>query len=94
MTLAAFPRSTENDFVLDQVRNQLDLRHPPLRVRTRDNLSRSEAVFVGEYVDPRRIEESFGGRVYFAGSYTDNSYPLDSGEGACRSAFLAAGRLA
>ncbi|MGC7095359.1 FAD-dependent oxidoreductase [Amycolatopsis lurida] len=93
VTLAAFPRSTENDFILDQVRGQLSLRFPPLRLRTRSNLSPGEAVFVGEYVDPRRLEESFGGQVYFAGSYTDNSYPLDSGEGACRSAFHAVSRL-
>ncbi|MEV6603866.1 FAD-dependent oxidoreductase [Kutzneria sp. NPDC051319] len=94
VTLAAFPRSTAPDFVLDQVRRQLALEHEPVRVRTRNNLSRSEAVFVGEYVDPRRLEEPLRGKVYFAGSYTDNSYPLDSGEGACRSAFNTVGRMA
>jgi 1-acyl-sn-glycerol-3-phosphate acyltransferase len=94
VTLAAFPRSTGTEFILDHVRGQLSLRHEPLRVRTRTNLSEGEAVFVGEYVDPLRLEESLEQRVYFAGSYTENSYPLDSGEGACRSAFHAVERLA
>jgi 1-acyl-sn-glycerol-3-phosphate acyltransferase/glycine/D-amino acid oxidase-like deaminating enzyme len=94
VTLAAFPRSTRTKFILDQVRDQLNLAHQPLRVRIRPNLSPGEAVFVGEYVDPRGLEESLRRRVYFAGSYTDNSYPLDSAEGACRSAFYAVTRLA
>ncbi|MCS7483520.1 FAD-dependent oxidoreductase [Umezawaea endophytica] len=94
VTLAAFPRSTEDAFVLDQVRGQLGLAHNPVRVRTRSNLAPSEAVFVGEYVDPVRLEEPLRGRLYFAGSGTSNSYPLDSGEGACRSAFEVVGRLA
>lgn len=94
VTLAAFPRSTETDFLLTQVHGQLGLRHPVAKVRVRDNLLPGEAVFVGEYVDPSRLEAPLRGRVYFAGSYTDNSYPLDSAEGACRSAFLAVRRLA
>jgi 1-acyl-sn-glycerol-3-phosphate acyltransferase/glycine/D-amino acid oxidase-like deaminating enzyme len=94
VTLAAFPVSTDDDFILDQVRRQLSLLHEPLRVRTRPNLDPAEAVFVGEYVDPVRLEKPTRGRVYFAGSYTDNSYPLDSAEGACRSAYAAVERLA
>ncbi|MDX3191828.1 FAD-dependent oxidoreductase [Streptomyces sp. MN03-5084-2B] len=94
VTLAAFPPSTEDEYIVARVRAQLELEYPPLRVRTRSNLSPSEAVFVGEYVDPRRLEASLGGSVLFAGSYTDNSYPLDSAEGACRSAYYAVTRLA
>ncbi|UOX85605.1 FAD-dependent oxidoreductase [Amycolatopsis sp. FBCC-B4732] len=94
VTLAAFPKSTEDQYIVDHVTAQLNLAHPPLRVRTRTNLSPSEAVFVGEYVDPRPLEQAFGDRVFFAGSYTRNSYPLDSAEGACRSAFNAVSRLA
>jgi glycine/D-amino acid oxidase-like deaminating enzyme len=94
VTLAAFPRSTEDEDVLDQVRGQLGLEHSPVRVRTRTNLSPSEAVFVGEYVDPTLLERPLRSRMYFAGSYTSNSYPLDSGEGACRSAYEAVGRIA
>lgn len=94
VTLAAFPPSTEDQYILDRVGTQLDLEHAPLRIRTRTNLSPSEAVFVGEYVDPRPLEQSFDDRVFFAGSYTENSYPLDSAEGACRSAFHAVSRLA
>ncbi|MEV4144082.1 FAD-dependent oxidoreductase [Amycolatopsis sp. NPDC049691] len=94
VTLAAFPPSTEDQYILGRIGAQLGLKHAPLQVRTRTNLSPAEAVFVGEYVDPRRLEQPFDDRVFFAGSYTENSYPLDSGEGACRSAFGAVGRLA
>ncbi|MCS7478749.1 FAD-dependent oxidoreductase [Umezawaea endophytica] len=94
VTLAAIPRSTGNEFVLEHVRGQLELAHEPRRVRTRTNWLPGEAVFTGEYVDPLRIEQPLQHRVYFAGSYTDNSYPLDSAEGACRSAYYAVARLA
>lgn len=94
VTLAASARSTGNEFILEHVRGQLKLAYEPRRVRTRTNLSPGEAVYVGEYVDPLRIEQPLRHRVYFAGSYTDNSYPLDSAEGACRSAYYAVARLA
>jgi 1-acyl-sn-glycerol-3-phosphate acyltransferase len=70
------------------------LQHEPARVRVRDNLKPSEAVFVGQYVHADDVELRTEGRIVVAGSYVDNSYPLDSAEGACRSAYNALSRLA
>ncbi|GAA2991370.1 FAD-dependent oxidoreductase [Actinokineospora diospyrosa] len=94
VALAAFPRSTGTEFVLNTIRDQLRLEHEPRRVRVRSNTAPSEAVFIGEYIDPVALEEPLRGRVYFAGSHTHNTYPVDSAEGACRSAFYAVERLA
>jgi 1-acyl-sn-glycerol-3-phosphate acyltransferase len=76
------------------VRSALHLEHPPVRVRARENLGSGEAVFVGNPVDPVRLAEPLSPRVYFAGSYTATSSPVDSAESACRSAHIALARLA
>lgn len=91
--MAAYPRSTDREFVLSVVREQLSLLHEPSYVLERDNLEPGEAVFVGDYVDPTVLAAPLGTRVQFAGSCMDNSYPVDSAEGACRSAYNAVARL-
>lgn len=93
VSLAAFPRSTEFDHILSVIQDQLRLRYEPISISDRDNLQPGEAVFIGKYVDPVLLERFLGSRIYFAGSYTSNSYPLDSAEGACRSAAHAVGRI-
>ena len=93
VSLATFPASTEQAVVIGDLRAKLPLKYEPLRVRCRANLSASEAVFVGTYVDPVTLGEPLRPLVYFAGSCNDNSYPLDSGEAATRSAFNAVKRM-
>lgn len=94
VTLATFTASTEQGTILEDLRRHLALAHPPVRVRCRTNLDPGEAVFVGTYVDPVELAAPLAPRVHFAGSYTANSYAVDSGEGACRSAYNAVGRIA
>ena len=91
--------STAEDFVLGLIRDRLGLRFPPARVRARENLDLGDGVFAGAYVDPISLDETVtlaagSRRVFFAGSYTANSYAADSAEGACRSALYAVERLA
>lgn len=81
--------STADDFVLDKVREYLRLQHPFRAVRARDNQLPREAVYAADYLRPDAV---LGRRVpglYLAGSYLRNSYPVDSGEGAARTAFAA-----
>jgi 1-acyl-sn-glycerol-3-phosphate acyltransferase len=87
------PESTTTASTLDHLKDVLGLRFPPQSVRSRDNLDPSEAVFIGDYVDPTRLEHGLSGRVFFCGSYTTNSYPVDSAEAASRSAHYAVERL-
>lgn len=94
VTLATFTASTERRVILDELRRQLTLAHAPVRVRCRTNLDPGEGVFVGTYVDPVELAAPLAPRVHFAGSYTANSYAVDSGEGACRSAYNAVTRIA
>ena len=94
VTLATFPASTEQAVVLDDLCGKLGLKYEPLRVRCRTNLGSSEAVFVGSYVDAVTLAAPLRPIVYFAGSCHDNSYPLDSGEAAARSAYNAVRRMA
>jgi glycine/D-amino acid oxidase-like deaminating enzyme len=85
--------STDPAYVVSRVREFLNLAHPVDSVRMRDNLRPEEAVYAAEYVRPDRILRRTQPRVQFAGSYLYNSYPIDSGEGAARTAFNAAHRL-
>lgn len=94
VSMAAYPMSTEREYVLGIVGEQLSLVHPPIAVRERENLEPGEAVFVGDYVDPVSLAGQLAPRVQFAGSCMDNSYPVDSAEGACRSAYQAVERVA
>lgn len=94
VTLATFTASTERTKIVTELTRQLGLVHAPLRVRCRTNLEPGEAVFVGDYVDPVELAGPLAPYVYFAGSYTANSYAVDSGEGASRSAYYAVSRIA
>jgi glycine/D-amino acid oxidase-like deaminating enzyme len=81
--------STDNEYVLAQVRSFLDLAHDVVDVAVRDNQQPDEALYTADYVDPRRLLVRPQANLYFAGSYIRNSYPVDSGEGAARSALAA-----
>ena len=100
IALTTTMQSTAEDYVLECVREALGLGFAFLRVRGRDNLAANEGVFAGDCVDPVLLEDAVAQthagdrRVFFAGSYTRNSYPVDSAESACRSAFAAVERLA
>ena len=100
VVLTTTAKSTAERYVVDRVRETLGLDHPLVRVSARDNLAAADGVFAGECVDPGVLEDAVarthGGRrrVFFAGSYTSNSYPVDSAESACRSALAVVARLA
>gem|GEM_PF-2444022 len=82
--------STDPDWVVERVRALLGLRYPIIDVKCRDNQALNEAVYWADYVKRDEIVLGSLPRVHFAGTYIDNSYPLDSGEGAARSAWDAA----
>jgi hypothetical protein len=46
-------------------------------------LQPEEGLYTADYVDPARILDTKMPRIYFAGSYVKNRYPIDSAEGAC-----------
>lgn len=81
--------STADDFVLGKVRDYLGLRHPFRSVRVRDNQLPREAVYSATYLRPASVLPRPVPGLYLAGSYLQNSYPVDSGEGAARTAFAA-----
>lgn len=81
--------STDASYVLSQVREYLALDYAIGRVEERDNQRPDEAIFTAEYVDPAKALARTPPNIFFAGSFIKNSYPVDSGEGAARSAFNA-----
>lgn len=81
--------STADDFVLGKVRDYLDLRYPFRAVRVRDNQLPHEAVYAATYLRPDTVLLRDVPGLYLAGSYLHNSYPVDSGEGAARTALAA-----
>jgi 1-acyl-sn-glycerol-3-phosphate acyltransferase/glycine/D-amino acid oxidase-like deaminating enzyme len=102
LTLLTVSESSETGWVLGRLREDLRLQHEPIRVRERDNLAPSEAVFIGEFLDPVKLASYIDpipphsgrrARVFFAGSCTRHGYPVDAAEGACRSAQLACERI-
>lgn len=93
VVLCTWSKSTDTDFVVAQVRGMLGLEHDVLSVRVRDNQLPREGVLAADYVAPQRILRRPYASLYFAGSYVSNSYPVDSGEGAVRSAYNAVARL-
>jgi len=93
VVLCTTAKNTEAASVLPKVRRSLGLEHDFVRVRSRLNQRPAEAVFVGDYLEPDRILRHRVGNLYFAGSAVRNSYPIDSAEGAVRSAFNAVDRL-
>jgi len=78
--------STADDFVLGKVREYLGLRHPFRAVHVRDNQLPHEAVYAASYLRPETVLPRPVPGLFLAGSYLRNSYPVDSGEGAARTA--------
>ncbi|MFF2363970.1 FAD-dependent oxidoreductase [Streptomyces sp. NPDC058122] len=90
VVLCTLSPRTDEEYVMEKVRLHLDLRHPVRRVRQRPNQRPGEAILAGDYLRPDRITRRPLPGVYFAGSAIHNSYPIDSAEGAARSALTAA----
>ena len=86
--------STRTDFVVARAREYLELDHEFVDVRVRDNQRQDEAIYIGDYVDPRKLLGRPFRNLYFAGSYLRNRYAVDSGEGAARTALEVARRIA
>jgi hypothetical protein len=86
VVLCLRPARTDDDYVLTRAREMLSLEHELADVRVRDNQRAGEAIFIADYQDPARVLAQPLAHVYFAGSCMKNSYPVDSGEGAARSA--------
>jgi len=85
--------SNADEYILDRVRRDIDAKFPFADVRVRSNLLPEEGLYTADYVDPSRILCTKMRGVYFAGSYVKNSYPVDSGEGACLTALNAVAAL-
>lgn len=81
--------STADQYVQAQVQDFLGLAHDVVDVAVRDNQRPDEALYTADQLDPRRLLARPQPNLYFAGSYIGNCYPVDSGEGAARSAFAA-----
>ncbi|GGM76394.1 FAD-dependent oxidoreductase [Dactylosporangium sucinum] len=81
--------SSADDFVLGKVRQFLGLRHPLRSVGVRDNQLPHEAVYAATYLRPDAVVTRAVPGLYLAGSYLRNGYPVDSGEGAARTALAA-----
>jgi len=93
VVLCIRPLSTDVSYVVSRVREFLGLEHPILDVKVRDNQRPEEAIYAADYIKPDAILRRSYEHVYFAGSFIRNSYPIDSGEGAARSAFEAVQRI-
>jgi len=93
VVLCTRPLSTDVSYVVSRVREFLGLEHEIPDITVRDNCRPEEAIFSADYIRPGAILRQCLPHVYFAGSYIKNSYPIDSGEGAARSAFDAVQRI-
>ncbi len=93
LVLCTNSASTDQGWVVARTREMLGLEHPIVELKKRDNQRLDEAVYCADYVNRDAIVPAGLSRVYFAGSYVENSYPLDSAEGAARSAWDAVGRI-
>jgi len=85
--------SNDDEYVIGRVRRDINLEFPLVDVRVRSNLLPEEGLYTADYVDPARILCARMRGLYFAGSYVKNSYPVDSAEGACRTALNAVAAL-
>lgn len=79
--------SIREDDILSKVREILNLEYDITDVRVRENQLPEEAIYAADHVDPGKMLKRALPHVYFAGSCMKNSYPIDSGEGAARTAF-------
>ncbi|MEV4887793.1 FAD-dependent oxidoreductase [Nonomuraea sp. NPDC055795] len=80
---------TDEQYVLDRLRDHLGLRFPVGDVAVRMNQRPGEAILAGDYTRPEHILRRPSRRLYFAGSHIRNSYPMDSAEGAVLTALAA-----
>lgn len=85
VVLCTLSLGTTDDYVLPRVRASLGLRHRLVDVISRDNVEPREALFHATLVDPAKAVEHVPG-LHLAGSWVHNSYVLDAGEGAVRTA--------
>lgn len=86
VVLCTLTSRTDTPYVLGQVRDFLKLEHEFRSVLRRSNQRPGEAVYAADYLRPGRILRRPAPGVYFAGSAIRNTYPVDSAEGAVRSA--------
>jgi len=93
VVLCTRPLSTDVGYVVSRVREFLGLEHGITDIKVRDNQQPAEAIYAADYLKPGFILRRGHQNFYFAGSYLKNSYPIDSGEGAARSAFDAVQRI-
>ena len=93
VVLCARCPSTGTDDVARAVAAILPLRYPVVGVLARENQLPDEAIYTADYLDPDQVLVKPAPGVYLAGSWLKNSYPVDSGEGAARSARAAVDRL-
>lgn len=87
LVLCTNSASTDPAWVEARTREILDLEQPIIELKRRENRRLDEAVYCADYVHRDAIVPGGIPGVYFAGSYVDNSYPLDSAEGATRTAW-------
>jgi hypothetical protein len=93
VVLCTRPLSTDVSYIASQVREFLGLEHEILDIKVRDNQRPEEAIYAADYIRPGAVLRQSRPHIYFAGSYIKNSYPIDSGEGAARSAMDAVQRI-
>jgi glycine/D-amino acid oxidase-like deaminating enzyme len=93
VVLCIRPFSTDLVYVVSRVREFLGLEHEITGIKARDNQQPREAIYAADYVRPETILRPSLPHIYFAGSYIKNSYPIDSGESAARSAFNAVSQI-
>ncbi|MEU4446094.1 FAD-dependent oxidoreductase [Actinosynnema sp. NPDC050801] len=89
VVLCTLSPRTARQHVVAEITEFLQLERDPVTVKCRPNQRPGEAVFVGDYLHPEKLLRRAVHAVYFAGSAMRNSYPLDSAEGAVRSALTA-----
>ncbi|MGI8335203.1 FAD-dependent oxidoreductase [Actinomadura scrupuli] len=82
-------KRTDPEYVLDIVRATLPLDFPVQGILSRPNQRPGEAILSGDYTRVDRILRVPASRVHFAGSHVSNAYPMDSAEGAARTALAA-----
>jgi predicted NAD/FAD-binding protein len=93
VVLCTRPLSTDVGYVVSRIREFLGLEHEIPVIKVRDNQQPEEAIYAADYLKPDAILRQRAPHLYFAGSYIKNSYPVDSGEGAARSAFAAVQKI-
>lgn len=80
-------QNTEKAYIVHRAREFLGLEYEVASIKEQENGKPRESVFVAGSLKSNRVLYNVNSTVYVAGSYIKNSYPVDSGEGAARSAF-------